>query len=206
MITEVDLYFTEGCGRCALGGTPACKVHTWPKELKVLRSLILSCGLTEELKWGMPCYTFQKKNIVLLAAFKEYAAVSFFKGALLNDVEAVLSKPGNNTRSARLMRFTNIDEIIKKEGLIKAFIYEAVEIEKEGRKVEFQKNDKHAIPDEFQVKLNSDKKVKEAFYALTPGRQRGYLLYFSQPKQSKTRIERIEKCIPHILNGKGLND
>lgn len=206
MITEVDLYFTEGCGRCALGGTPSCKVHNWPKELKALRSLILSCGLNEELKWGMPCYTFQKKNIVLLAAFKEYAAVSFFKGALLNDVEAVLSKPGNNTQSARLMRFTNIDEIIKKEGLIKAFIYEAVEIEKEGRKVEFQKKDEHAVPDEFRVMLNSDKKVKEAFFALTPGRQRGYLLYFSQPKQSKTRIERIEKCIPHILNGKGLND
>lgn len=206
MITEVDLYITEGCGRCALGGTPACKVHTWPKELKALRSLILSCGLNEELKWGMPCYTFQKRNIVLLAAFKEYAAVSFFKGALLNDVEAVLSKPGNNTQSARLMRFTNIDEIIKKEGLIKAFIYEAVEIEKEGRKVEFQKKDEYSVPDEFRVMLNSDKKVKDAFFALTPGRQRGYLLYFSQPKQSKTRMERINKCIPQILYGKGLND
>ncbi len=206
MITEVELYFTEGCGRCELGGTPACKVHKWPKELQALRSLILSCGLTEQVKWGMPCYTFQNKNIVLLAAFKEYAALSFFKGALLNDTENMLSKPGEHTQSARLIRFTNIEKIIEKEAVLKAYIYEAIEIEKVGYKVEFKKYGADEMPAEFRDKLESNQKLKTAFFALTIGRQRAYLLHFSAAKQSKTREARIEKCIPQILAGKGLTD
>lgn len=206
MTTNVDTYFTDGCGRCPLGGTPECKVNTWLKELQQLRNLIVSCGLTEEIKWGIPCYTFNKRNILVLAAFKEYCSISFFKGVLLHDTENILTKPGENSQSAKLLKITNTAQISKLKASIKAYIYEAIEIEKAELKVNFKKITEQAIPIELQNKLSEMPHLKTAFNALTPGRQRGYLIHFSQPKQSKTREARIEKCIPQILQGKGFHD
>lgn len=206
MSTSVEQYLTDGCGRCALGGTPGCKVHRWAAELKKLRMIALDCGLDEESKWGVPCYTFRKKNVLIIAAFKEYCSISFFKGALLNDSEGLLDKPGENTQSGRLIRFTNVKEIVKAEHAIKSYIYEAIEVEKAGLKVKPKKVDEFKIPEEFQNKLKKMPGLKTAFYALTPGRQKAYLLHFSGAKQSKTRESRIEQCIPNILIGKGLYD
>lgn len=206
MNPKVDLYFTDGCGHCPLGGTPNCKVNSWQKEMKHLRRIILDCGLTEELKWGVPCYTFQKNNIAVLAAFKEYCSLSFFKGALLSDSNGILTQPTENTQSARLMRFTSVKEIVKLEPTIKAYLYEAMEVEKAGLKVDFKKVSEFVIPEEFQKKMKEMPALKNAFEALTPGRQKGYLLYFSAAKQSATRIARIEKYLLQIIKGKGLND
>jgi uncharacterized protein YdeI (YjbR/CyaY-like superfamily) len=206
MNPKVDAYFTAGCGRCPLVNTPECKVHNWEKELEMLRTIVLDCGLTEELKWSHPVYTFQGNNIILIGAFKENCVISFFKGALLTDTDKILCKPGKNTQAGRVIRFTNVREIVKMESIIKAYIYEAIEIEKAGLKVEFKTIEEHKIPEEFQTKLEEISALKTAFNALTSGRQRGYLLHFSQPKQSKTREARIERCMPQILIGKGLND
>jgi len=174
--------------------------------LEKLRMIILDCQLTEELKWGVPCYTFQKSNIVLINGFKEYCALLFFKGALLNDANGILNKIGENTQAGRQIRFTNVREIVEMETILKAYIYEAIEVEKAGLKVNFKKNTELIFPEEFQNKLDENPALKTAFDALTPGRQRAYNLYFSAPKQSKTRESRIEKCMQQILNGKGLND
>ena len=152
MNPKVDLYFTDGCGRCPLGGTPNCKVNSWQKEMKHIRRIILDCGLTEELKWGVPCYTFQKSNIAVLAAFKEYCSLSFFKGALLSDSNGILTQPTENTQSARLIRFTSVREILNLEPAIKAYLYEAMEVEKAGLKVDFKKVSELVIPEEFQKK------------------------------------------------------
>lgn len=205
MNKSADSYFIEGCGRCPLGSTPDCKVHTWTKELKWLREIVRSCGLTEESKWGAPCYTFQQKNVLMIGAFKEYCCISFFKGALLNDDKRLLEKPGPNSQAARLFKFENTQDIERVEGDIKNYIFESIEIEKSGLKISFEKHPE-PIPDELEEKLTEDPVLKSAFEALTPGRQRGYVLHFSQPKQSKTRTARIEKCTPMILNGIGLND
>ncbi|TXD79495.1 hypothetical protein ESW18_03925 [Algoriphagus ratkowskyi] len=205
MNTSVDTYFTAGCGRCPFGGTPQCKVHNWTEELKLLRMLILDCGLTEESKWGVPCYTFQKSIILILAAFNEYCSINFFKGALLNDEHEILSKPGENTQAARLIKFTKVQEIAELKSVIKAYIFEAIEVEKEGLKVVFTQNPE-PIPEEFHNKLTESPTLKDAFARLTPGKQRGYILYFSSPKQAKTREARIEKCTPKILEGLGLNE
>ena len=205
MNTSVDEYFLEGCRRCPLGGTPDCKVHNWTEELKLLRSLILDCGLEEESKWGVPTYTYHANNVLILAAFKEYCSISFFKGALLSDEAKILEKPGKNTQAARLIKFTDIKEVTQLKSTIKSYIFEAIEIEKAGLEVKFEKNPE-PIPEELQVKLDENPKLKSAFEALTPGRQRGYILFFSAPKQSKTRDSRIEKSIPKILKGKGMND
>ncbi len=205
MTTLVDEYFTDGCGRCPFGGTPACKVHTWSQELVMLRKIILSCGLIEESKWGMPTYTFQQNNVLILAAFKEYCSVSFFKGALLTDENGLLSKAGEYSQAARQFKFRNIQDITPIEATIKAYIYEAIELEKAGLKVEFKKNPE-PIPEEFQNKLDEFPNLKVAFEALTPSRQRGYILHFSQPKQSQTRTARVEKYIEQILNGKSLSE
>ncbi len=178
----------------------------WQKEFKKLRSIILECGLTEELKWGNPCYTFQNKNVVLIHGFKEYCALLFFKGALLNDNNSILIQQTKNVQAARQIRFTNVREIAKIKSIIKTYIYESVEIEKAGLKVKLKKTSEYKVPEEFQNKLNEMPDLKKAFKALTPGRQRAYLFYFSQAKQSKTRESRIEKYIQQILNGKGLND
>jgi uncharacterized protein YdeI (YjbR/CyaY-like superfamily) len=182
------------------------KAKTWQKEYEQLRKIVLDCGLTEELKWGVPCYQFQKSNIVLIHGFKEYCALLFFKGALLKDPEGILIQQTENVQSARQVRFTNVREIVKMEHTLKAYIFEAIEVDKAGLKVNFKKSSEFNMPEEFQSKLDAMTDLKAAFDALTPGRQRAYLLHFSAPKQSKTREARIEKSIPQILEGKGLND
>lgn len=178
----------------------------WKKEYERLRTIILNCGLIEELKWGCPCYTHENTNIVLIHGFNEYCALLFFKGALLNDPNAILIQQTKNVQSARQIRFTNDKEIVKLEKVIKAYIYEAIEVERAGLKVKLKKTSDFKIPEEFQKKLNKSTALKKSFESLTPGRQRAYIFYFSQAKQSKTREARVEKYIKHILAGKGLED
>ena len=168
--------------------------------------IILYCQLIEKLKWGVPCYTFQSGNIVLIHGFKEYCAILFIKGALLHDAHGILIQQTENVQAARQIRFTNVGEIVAMEAILKAYIYEAIEVEKSGLEVNFKKNTEYIIPEEFQNKFDEIPVLKTAFEALTPGRQRAYIFYFSQPKQSKTRESRVEKCMQQILNGKGLND
>jgi uncharacterized protein YdeI (YjbR/CyaY-like superfamily) len=178
----------------------------WREELQKLRMIFLDCQLTEELKWGKPCYAFQKRNIVIILPLKEHCALLFFKGALLNDANGILIKAGENTEAGRQIRFTNVREIVQMETVLKAYIYQAIEVEKAGLKVSSKKITELIIPEEFQNKLDEVPALKTAFEALTPGRQRAYIFYFSAPKQSKTRESRVEKCMQQILNGKGLND
>jgi uncharacterized protein YdeI (YjbR/CyaY-like superfamily) len=182
------------------------KATQWQEEYMKLRLICLDCGLTEELKWGCPCYALNKQNIVLIHGFKEYCALLFFKGALINDAHNILIQQTKDVQSARQMRFTDIMEIIDLEPVVKAYIYEAIEVEKAGLKVVLKTTAEYDVPTEFQNKLDHIPALKTAFEALTPGRQRGYLYYFSQPKQSKTREARVEKYIPQILGGKGLDD
>jgi len=182
------------------------KPGKWQEEYRKLRTIILGCGLTEELKWGCPCYTFEKKNVVLIHGFKEYCALLFFKGALLKDSKNILIQQTENVQAARQIRFRSLAEIAKLKTTLKAYIKEAVQVEKAGLKVNLKRTAEFKTPDEFKNKLDEVAGLKKAFSALTPGRQRGYLLYFSQPKQSKTRQARIEKSVPQILKGKGLND
>lgn len=182
------------------------KTEKWEKELVQLRKIVLDCGLSEELKWGVPCYTFQESNIVLIHVFKEYCALLFFKGALLNDANGILVQQTKDVQAARQIRFTNVQEIVKMKPILKAYIYEAIEVEKAGLKVNFKKVTEFTMPEEFQNELDKNPALKTAFDALTPGRQRGYLLYFAAPKQSKTRESRVEKYMQQILNGKGLDD
>lgn len=182
------------------------KDTTWKKEYQKLRTIILDCGLTEELKWGCPCYGFENRNIVLVHGFKEYCALLFFKGALLADPDGILVQQTKNVQAARQIRFTNLEEITKMEKTLKAYIYEAIEVERAGLSVKLKKTAEFNMPEEFQKKLNKSAALKKAFYELTPGRQRGYLLYFSSAKQSKTREERVGKYLKHILAGKGLED
>jgi len=192
MNPKVDFYFS--------------KAGKWQLEIEKLRMIVLECQLSEELKWGCPCYTFQSNNIVLIHIFKEYCALLFFKGALLHDTKGVLIRQTENVQAARQIRFTNVQEIDKLAPTLKAYIYEAIGVEKAGLKVELKKTAAYTIPEEFQNKLDVIPDLKIAFEALTPGRQRAYIFYFSQPKQSKTRKSRIEKSMQQILNGKGLND
>lgn len=192
MNPKVDFYFN--------------KAKTWQEELEQLRTIVLDCGLTEELKWGVPSYTYKKSNIVLIHVFKEYCAVLFFKGALLKDSKSILIQQTKDVQAARQMRFTSVEEIVKMKATLKAYIHEAIEVEKAGLKVPMKKTTEFEMPEEFKSALNKNSKLKTAFKALTPGRQRGYLLYFSSAKQSKTREARIEKYIPQILKGKGLED
>jgi uncharacterized protein YdeI (YjbR/CyaY-like superfamily) len=191
MNTKADFYFNKG---------------NWQKETQQLRKIVLDCDLKEELKWGCPCYTFEGKNIVLIHVFKEYCALLFFKGALLNDPEKILIQQTENVQSARQIRFTNLKQIVKMAQVIKSYIYQAVEVEEAGLKVPLKKTKDFNIPEEFQKKLTEMPSLKTAFESLTPGRQRGYIFYFSQPKQSKTREARVEKSLPKILDGKGLDD
>ena len=182
------------------------KAKKWQPEFKKLRSIVLDCQLTEELKWGNPCYIFQGSNVVLIHGFKEYCALLFFKGALLKDPKRILIQQTENVQAARQVRFTSIREIVELEPTLKAYIREAIEVEKAGVKVNFKKTAEFTVPEEFQKKLDEIPALKTAFDALTPGRQRGYLLHFSTPKQSTTRASRVEKCMKQILQGKGLND
>jgi uncharacterized protein YdeI (YjbR/CyaY-like superfamily) len=178
----------------------------WHEEISQLRKIMLDCPLTEELKWGVPCYTFQKNNIVLIHTFKAYCAILFHKGVLLKDPEGILIQQTENVQSARQVRFTNLQEILVVEPILKAYVTEAIEVEKSGLKVPFKKATEFAVADEFQAKLEENPDLSTAFYALTPGRQRAYLLHFGAPKQSKTREARVEKCVEQILSGKGLNE
>lgn len=182
------------------------KADKWQQELNLMRTISLECQLTEELKWGVPCYTFQNANIVLIHSFKEYCAFLFFKGALLKDTDSILIQQSENVQAARQIRFTNLQVIIDLKAVLKTYIYQAVEVEKAGLKVELKKTSEFEVAEEFQKKLDEMPNLQKAFYALTPGRQRAYLLHFSQPKQSKTRESRVEKNISNILDGKGLND
>lgn len=182
------------------------KAKKWRKEYEELRKIILDCGLVEELKWGVPCYTFQKKNIVLIHGFKEYCAILFPKGALLKDARDILIQQTENVQAARQVRFTSLKEIIKLEPVLKAYIYEAVEVEKAGLKVPLKKTSDFQVPEELQVRLDENSALKAAFETLTPGRQRAYIFHFSAPKLSKTREARVEKYIPQILKGKGMDD
>jgi uncharacterized protein YdeI (YjbR/CyaY-like superfamily) len=182
------------------------KAKKWREEFETLRMIVLNCGLSEELKWGVPCYTFEKSNIVLMHGFKEYCALLFFKGALLKDARGVLIQQTKNVQAARQIRFSNVREIVKLKPTLKAYIHEAIEVEKAGLKVSLKKTTEFKVPEEFQNKLDEFPALKTAFEALTPGRQRAYLLYFSAPKQSRTREARIEKFMQQILDGKGLND
>lgn len=182
------------------------KAKKWQEEFQTLRRVMLDCGLTEELKWGVPCYTFEKRNIVLIHGFKEYCALLFFKGALLNDAHRILVTQTENVQAARQIRFTSVREIVKLKPVLKAYVHEAIEVEKAGLKVKFRKTNEFKVPEEFQNKLDEFPALKIAFDALTPGRQRAYLLYFSAPKQAKTREARVERSMQQILKGNGLND
>lgn len=182
------------------------KAKKWQEEINKLRTIVLNSGLNEELKWGCPCYVIGKSNIVLIHTFKDYCALLFFKGALMDNKDGLLIQQTENVQSARQIRFINLLEIFEKEGLIKNYIHEAIKIEKAGLKVELKKHTEYDITEEFQYKLDQVPALKIAFEALTPGRQRAYLLHFSAPKQAKTRVARIEKYMPLILNSKGLND
>lgn len=192
MNPKVDWYFTNATA--------------WQQEIEKLREIALDCGLVEELKWGCPCYVYQKSNIVLIHVFKEYCAFLFFKGVLLKDPDGILIQQTENVQTARQIRFTSLKQINGMEPSLKAYIYEAIEVEKAGLKVPMKKTKEFAVAEEFQEKLDEMPALKKAFESLTPGRQRGYLLYFSSAKQSKTRVDRIEKNLPKILDGKGLDD
>lgn len=192
MNPKVDWFFT--------------KDTQWQKEYAALRKIVLDCGLTEEMKWGCPCYTLEKKNIVVIHGFNEYCALLFFKGALLKDAKAILVQQTKNVQAARQLRFESAKQIVKLKLTIKAYIKEAIEVEKAGLKVKMKKTKEFKMPEEFKNVLEDQPKLKKAFHALTPGRQRGYLLYFSQAKQVKTRVARIEKYTDKIINGKGLDD
>jgi uncharacterized protein YdeI (YjbR/CyaY-like superfamily) len=182
------------------------KATKWQQEYEILRTTVLDCGLTEELKWGCPCYTFQKSNIVLIHGFKEYCALLFMKGALLQDANKILVQQTANVQASRQIRFKSVDQINKMQSILKAYIKEAVEVEKAGLKVALKSTKEFNLPGEFQIALEDMPELKTAFEKLTPGRQRGYLLYFSAPKQSKTREARIEKYVDKILQGKGIDD
>ncbi len=202
----VDNYLDVGCGRCPLVGTPACKVKTWQDELVKLREIVLESGLTEELKWKQPCYTFEGRNILMVSAFKDYAFISFFKGALMKDPNGILVAPTENIQSARQIRFTSVAQVTELEAVLKTYIAEAVGVELSGAKIEPKKTADFDVPEELQAKFDEDPVFEAAFEALTPGRQRGYLLYFAGAKQSATRTSRIEKAMPKIFEGKGWSE
>ena len=206
MNPEIYLFLKDGCGRCSLYKTPKCKVHTWQEELKKLRLIIQGTELTEELKWKQPCYTYDGSNVLIVSCFKDYAFVSFFKGSLLDDPENLLVQPGEHSQAVRQLRFTNVDEITAQENVIEAFIKQAIEVEKKGLKVDFSQNKKLDFPEELLQKFEDDPMFQEAFENLTPGRQRSWNLYYTGAKQSQTKINRIERSIPKIFEGKGWNE
>jgi uncharacterized protein YdeI (YjbR/CyaY-like superfamily) len=205
MNQKVDLFLLDGCGRCKLYQTPQCKVHNWTEELNTLRGLILEFGLEEEIKWAFPCYTLNGKNILMLAPFKDNCAISFFKGALLKE-NPILEKSSENSNTFRLIRFQGMEKINQEKKIIQQIIQEAIEIEKSGKKLPKTDYATIELPEELENAFEDDHVFKSAFKSLTPGRQRGYILHFAQPKQVQTRMNRIEKCKPAIFNGKGLNE
>ena len=202
---KVDLFRADGCGRCDYYATDKCKVRSWQMELQHLRQIMLETCLVEDVKWGVPVYTHQDKNIVIVSALKDCVTFGFFKGVLLSDPKKILEQQGPSVQSARIIRFTAVDQIINLTDTIKEYVKEAVVIEESGVKVEFKK-DLEPIPDELNDMFEDLPALRDAFYALTPGKQRGYIIHFSQPKQSASRISRIEKCIDKIMNGEGFHD
>lgn len=203
-ISSFEEYLIKGCGRCSYSNTPDCKVNSWINELKLLREIIISFNLTEEIKWGVPCYTYQGKNVFLLSAFKEYCAISFFKGTLINDPKNLLVSPGDNSQFVKMLKIKSESEIKKNLSSIKDLIKEAIEIERKGLKVE--KKDQIVYPEELKEFMKKNLKFKKAFESLTPGRKRGYILYFTSTKNPETRKRRIEKYMNKILQGKGIYD
>lgn len=206
MSTNANLYFVDGCGRCKFGGTPDCKVHSWTDELQFLRQLALDSGLVEESKWGVPCYTHNNKNVLIVSAFKDYCALSFFKGVLLKDSHQILIQQGENSQSARIVKVTKDTELTALAPILKSYIDEAIAVEQSGAKVVFKEHTVHDLPIELIQVLDEDPGYHAAFFALTPGRQRGYAMHFAQPKKVETRLARIERCRDKIFDGIGLNE
>ena len=205
MNKSADHFFIGGCGRCSLADTPQCKVNTFQEELLLLRSILLESKLKEECKWGVPCYTYNNKNVILLSAFKEFCSLNFLKGALIKDPHKLLVMPGENSQSARYLKFQNTKQITKIRNQIKALIDDAINVEESGKKIE--KSDSALIlPEELLKAFELNNEFKKAFFALTPGRQRSYNMFFTAAKQSTTRDNRIKKCMPDIFKGKGLNE
>lgn len=203
-ISSFEEYLLKGCGRCSYSNTPDCKVNNWIEELKLLREIILPFNLKETIKWGVPCYTYNNKNVLLLSAFKEFCAISFFKGTLINDSKKLLVSPGDNSQFVKMLKIKSVSEIKKNLSSIKNLIKEAIEIERKGLKVE--KKNMIEYPEELKELMKKDIKFKKAFESLTPGRQRGYIIYFTSTKNPETRIRRIEKYMNKILQGKGIYD
>jgi uncharacterized protein YdeI (YjbR/CyaY-like superfamily) len=202
---KVDLFIADGCGRCEYYATDRCKVRNWQTELQHVRQIMLESDLEEEIKWGVPVYTHEGKNIVIISALKDCVTFGFFKGVLLKDTHKILEKQGESVQSARIIRFTSVDRILEMASVIKDYITEAVAIEVSGTKVEFKK-DLEPVPAELEDRFEELPALKDAFYSLTPGKRRGYVIYISQPKGSEARFSRIEKCIEKIMNGEGLHD
>lgn len=205
MNKDVDQYFVVGCLRCEYGGTPKCKVHNWTEPLLMLRAILQETGLKEESKWGVPCYTLNGKNVLTLSALKEYCCVSFFKGTLLHDPNQILIRPGQNSQHYKLFKFTSGLEVVDQKEALLDFVKQAIQLEKSGQKVDKVQNPE-PIPDELITRMEEMPSLKQAFYALTPGKQRSYNIYIGQPKQSLSRMKRVDQCIPKILNGEGFHD
>jgi uncharacterized protein YdeI (YjbR/CyaY-like superfamily) len=203
---QVDAYFAQGCGRCSLFDTPQCRVHKWQEEMQTLRNYLLEAGLTEERKWGNPCYTFLGKNVVMLGALKEYCSLGFFKGSLLHDPKGLLVAAGENSQASRQLRYTSVKDILRDKKHIAALIGEAIKAEQEGKKVVFKSVHEFPMPIELKQRFEDNPAFEKAFHALTPGRQRGYLLHFAEPKQSANRVARIDKYEEQIMRGEGLHD
>lgn len=204
--TTVDQYLTFGCMRCKLGGTPQCKVHKWTEGLEALRTLALQSGLTETIKWGVPVYTLNNKNILVISALKDYFMLSFFEGALLTDTKQLLSKAGEHSQAARLVKFTTLSEVLLHQETLHGLVQQAIENTRLGKKSEKTKESTPALPNELLQAFQKNRALEKSFYALTPGRQRGYLLHFTSAKQAATRNSRIQKCTPKILEGKGFQE
>jgi uncharacterized protein YdeI (YjbR/CyaY-like superfamily) len=203
---NVDDFLQDGCGRCAKGGTPDCKVHLWTQELMFLRNLCLESGLTETIKWGMPVYTHKDKNAIILGAFKEFSTIGFFKGSLLNDPQNILQVSGENTQDSRIIKIKHLSELTSIEDWIRVFIQDAIAIEEQGLKPPKMEKKDLVLPEELHTYLDQNPEVSSAFYALTPGRQRSWVIFISGAKQSSTRESRVLKAVPKILEGKGMHD
>lgn len=205
MNSKVDLFLKDGCGRCSFYQTPQCKVRTWREELVLLRDIVLESELEEGVKWSQPCYTLKGKNVLMLVAFKHWCGISFFKGALLRDEHGLLHRPGDNSHSERVMKFTDAQTIGELTAIVHQHVAEAIALERAGAKVPERKH-KEPVPEELRARLDSDAEFNAAFAALTPGRQRSYILHIGQARQAKTRVARVEKCMPKIFRGKGFNE
>jgi len=206
MTTDVDIYFVDGCGRCELGGTPQCKTVGWRDELEAMRTVMLKTDLVEECKWGVPCYTIDGKNVATLSALKDSVRLGFFKGVLLKDENGLLEFAGENSQSGKHLSITSVDKVERSEDTILSFVSDAIDVERNGLKIDFKEKDNLVLTNELKNLFTEDPELEKAFFNLTPGRQRGYILYFSAPKKTETRVSRIIKFRSKILAGKGFHD